>query len=192
MAFELQIIRLQEFIRVGPSGKFDLAASKASLALLAAACLKRGIQQALVDLRALQPGREPVFSPEDLVSLVSTFREIGFTSQHRLAVLYLFDPHKRATMFASIARLRGWRVRAFEDFEQAVAWLSDVAQPPLEPQPLIEARKRNIPVRRLKKGRRSSAIETGFQPMIQKKPTLRPRPSPMQATPPGPGSLREL
>jgi len=45
MSLELQIIRLQEFVRLGPSGKFDLRASKAALALLAAACLKRGIHQ---------------------------------------------------------------------------------------------------------------------------------------------------
>ena len=127
---ELQIIRAQEFIRLGAQGRLDLDASKAVLAELAGACWKRGINQALLDLRALQPGPKPVFSPSDLVTLVNTFREIGFTHQQRLAVLYRSDPHRRARLFASIAKLRGWKVQAFDDFEAAVVWLSGA-----EPEP---------------------------------------------------------
>ena len=63
MPLELNIIRATEFIRVGAHGQFDLAASKAALATLAGACRKPGIQQALLDLRALQPGPKPVFTP---------------------------------------------------------------------------------------------------------------------------------
>ena len=121
---ELQIIRAQEFIRLGAHGNFDLDASKAVLAQLAAACWKRGINQALLDLRALQPKPKPVFTPDDLVALVNTFREIGFTHQQRLAILYGSDPHHRARLFAFIAKLRGWKVQAFDDFEKAVIWLS--------------------------------------------------------------------
>ena len=65
MPMELQIIRAQEFIRLGAHGLFDLKASKAALAELAGACWKRGINQALLDLRALQPGPKPIYSPED-------------------------------------------------------------------------------------------------------------------------------
>jgi len=121
---ELQIIRAQEFIRLGAHGHFDLKASKAALTELAAACWKRGINQALLDLRALHPGPKPVFSPEHLTTLVGTFREIGFTHKQRLAILYSSDPHHRATMFAFIAKMRGWSVQAFDDFEEAFVWLS--------------------------------------------------------------------
>ena len=51
MPQELQIIRASEFVRMGAHGHFDLAASKAALAELAAACRKRGIHQAMMDLR---------------------------------------------------------------------------------------------------------------------------------------------
>jgi hypothetical protein len=124
MPMELQIIRAQEFIRLGARGHFDLKASKTALAELAGACWKRGINQALLDLRALHPGPKPIYSPEDLVTLVNTFREIGFTHQQRLALLYSSDPHGRAPMFAFIAKMRGWSVQAFDNFEAAVMWLS--------------------------------------------------------------------
>jgi len=126
---ELQIIRAHEFVRLGAHGQFDLPTSKTVLAELAKACLRRGIDQALLDLRAIQPGPKPVFTPEDLKELVGTFREIGFTSRQRLAVLYTTDPHHRTSMFAFIAIMRGWNVQAFDSFENAMLWLSNSEVP---------------------------------------------------------------
>ena len=144
MPMELQIIRAKEFIRLGAHGRFDLKLSKSALASLAAACCKRGINQALLDLRALQPGPKPVFTGNDLVKLVNTFHEVGFTHQQKLAVLYSSDPHHRARLFAFIARLRGWSVQAFEDFEAAMNWLSSGAES-VEEKPLPASAKK-IPV----------------------------------------------
>jgi hypothetical protein len=130
MPLELHIIRATEFVRVDPKGHFDLAASKAALALLAGACRKRGINQALVDLRGLRPGPRPVFTPADLIELVNTFQEVGFTHQERLAILYHSDPHKRARLFAFLSNIHGWNVRAFGDFEEALLWLSSGQETP--------------------------------------------------------------
>jgi hypothetical protein len=124
MPLQLEIIRATEFIRVGAQGRFDLAASKAALATLASACQKRGLQHAVIDLRALQPGPKPVFSRMDLSELVNTFPEVGFTRRLRLAILYKSDPHRRARMFAFLSALHGWNVRAFGEFEEALLWLS--------------------------------------------------------------------
>jgi len=77
---------------VDPHGRFDLAASKAALTLPAGACRKRGINQALVDLSALRPGPKPVFSKGDLVELVNTFPEAGFTRREHRAILCHSDP----------------------------------------------------------------------------------------------------
>jgi formylglycine-generating enzyme required for sulfatase activity len=147
---ELQIIRAQEFIRLGAHGRLDLKASKALLVVLAGACWKRGINQALLDLRALHPGPKPVFSPNDLVTLVNTFREIGFTRRQRLAVLYHSDPHGRASLFASIAKLRGWSVQAFDDFEKAITWLSSAEPEPSPAEAEITPRAKKVPMRNLK------------------------------------------
>ena len=124
MPLELQIIRAAEFVRVGAQGHFDLAASKAALATLARACRQRGINRALMDLRALRPGPKPVFTRDDLVELVKTFHDIGFTHQQRLAVLYQSDPHQRARLFAFLSTIHGWTVQAFGTFEDALLWLS--------------------------------------------------------------------
>lgn len=153
MPLELQIIRASEFVRLGAHGHFDLAASKSALAQLARACRKRGINQALMDLRALRPGPKPVFSPSDLVELVRTFHEVGFTHQLRLAILYQTDPHHRARLFAFLSTLHGWKVQAFNEFEKAILWLSreeeapaDVVRPPLGKQiPIRESKCAKIP-----------------------------------------------
>jgi hypothetical protein len=149
MPLELQIIRAHEFIRLGAHGYFELAASKAALAEMAAACRKRGIHQALMDLRALHPGPKPVFSPADLIELVNTFREVGFTHEQRLAILYHSDPHHRARLFAFLSIVRGWHVQAFGDFEQALAWLSDDPEHP-GAATSVSASGKKIPVRELK------------------------------------------
>jgi formylglycine-generating enzyme required for sulfatase activity len=147
MPIELQIIRAQEFVRLGAHGHFDLKVSKTVLANLARACCKRGICQALLDLRDLHPGPKPVFSPNDLVTLVNTFREVGFTHKQRLAVLYGSDPHHRARLFAFIAKLRGWKVQAFDSYENAIIWLSggDELKPETELNP---DQPQKVPVRK--------------------------------------------
>jgi hypothetical protein len=148
MPLELQIIRASEFVRLGAQGHFDLTASKAALAELAAACRKRGIHQALMDLRALHPGPKPVFSPADLIELVNTFREVGFTHEQRLAILYQSDPHHRARLFAFLSIVRGWNVQAFGDFEQALTWLSGDSEHTAASRSAAE---KKIPVRELKR-----------------------------------------
>jgi hypothetical protein len=130
MPLQIELIRAAEFIRVGPNGRFDLAASKEALATLAAGCQKRRIDNALMDLRALQPGPKPVFTTSDLLELVNTFPEVGFTKRLRLAILYSSDPHKRARLFAFVSTLHGWKVSAFGDFEHALLWLSTTQETP--------------------------------------------------------------
>lgn len=186
---DLQVIRAQEFVRLGPRGHFDFKASKAALALLALALFKRGIKQALLDLRALHPGPRPVFSPNDLVALVNTFREVGFTRAQRLAVLYGSDPHHRARLFALIAKLRGWNVQTFDNFEQALHWLSigEPAQPKMED----DSKPRRVPIHKAKPGAATARAQTSSRPVIHIKTTTgTPRRGGMsKRPPPAPTSL---
>src|SRR6185295_5466647 len=79
-----------------------------------------------------------------LAALVGTFREAGFTRQHKLAVLYRTDPHRGARLFAFISIMRGWQVRAFADFEEALLWLSEDNNSPRE------RGEQAVPIRRTK------------------------------------------
>jgi len=177
---ELQIIRAHEFVRLGPSGRIDLKASKVILAELATACRKRGINRALLDLRALHFGPKPVFSPHDLAVLVNTFREIGFTHRERLAVLYLSDPYHRARLFSFIATVHGWNVRAFDRFEEAVTWLSGAEQEPSEVETDSTTMAKNVPVRKLKHLKAFPKAKPASRPTIQIKSTTGPTPDAIQ------------
>jgi hypothetical protein len=134
MPFELQIIRAGEFIRAGALGKPDVEASRIVLRELARACRRRGIDRSLLDLRTVPVAPKPLLSTNELAMLVNTFHEIGFSRDQWLAVLYTKDPHRGARLFAFISRMRGWNVRAFDDFEKALNWLAEVEHPDQEEQ----------------------------------------------------------
>jgi hypothetical protein len=125
MPLELQIIRASEFIRMGAPGHADLATSSEIIRQLAVACRRRGIDRALLDLRNIHPGDTPMLSRDELGALVNTFCNSGFSDRLRLVLLYSSDPHHRARIFALMSTLRGWNVKASENFEEAVHWLSE-------------------------------------------------------------------
>jgi hypothetical protein len=124
MALDLHLIRTNDFIRADEHRRPNPQASKEELARIAKACKERGIDRVLLDMRDVHVGPVPVFTPTELATLVGTFREMGFTHQQRLAVLYTADPHHGARLFAFICRERGWNVKAFDNFEDALNWLA--------------------------------------------------------------------
>jgi hypothetical protein len=125
MPLELQIIRASAFVRLGPKNVLDLDETKNALILLTQDCKKRGIGQALMDLRAVPIPDKPFFTATQLAILVDTFVGAGFSPDERLAILYKSDPHHGARIFAFISAMRGCQVRAFDDFEKALQWLSE-------------------------------------------------------------------
>jgi len=124
MPFELHIIRAHEFVRLDPQHHLHLQGSEHALHAIALACRKRGIDRAILDLRSLPIPSKPLFTRDELSTLVETFRRAGFSRKQRLAVLYRSDPHRGVRKFAFISTLRGWNVRAFSEFEKAFEWLS--------------------------------------------------------------------
>jgi len=131
MPIELQVIRASEFIRLDAHEHLDVAASKEVLRALVQACQKRGLDCAMLDLRALPVPARPLFTMTELAALVGTFREAGFTLQQRLAILYRHDVHGGIHSFAFISRMRGLHVRAFSEFEAALVWLSEKSAGPV-------------------------------------------------------------
>ena len=124
MPLELQIIRACEFIRVGTTGRPDMERSRAVLRELVAACRRRGISQALLDVREIRQGPDRIFTPKQIAELVNTFHEMGFSNDQKMAVLYSQDPHRGIRLFAFVSMIHGWKVRAFDKFEDALQWLA--------------------------------------------------------------------
>lgn len=155
MPVELQVIRANEFIRLDPSAHLDLEASRATLRSLAHACRTRGIDSALLDLRKLPIPPKPHFTPAELAALVTVFRDTGFSSEQRLAILYRSDIHGGVRNFAFISRMRGMNVQAFTDFEQALNWLSEGQQEENEREEAA------VPIHKVKKAANKLLVNAG-------------------------------
>jgi hypothetical protein len=141
---ELHVIRFREFVRLDAHGQLDMAESHEALSRLAQMCRKRGLERALLDGRDIHAQ----LTPDDIAALVRDLAEMGFTRNQRLALLHKGDPHRRAALFALIAKLRGWKIRAFGSFEEAVDWLSIGPDPRARPQACGE----QIPLKTRKEG----------------------------------------
>jgi hypothetical protein len=153
MTMELHVIRFREFVRVDAHGQLDMAASHEVLLQVARICRKRGIDRALLDGRDLQTELRPY----EMAALVRDLAEMGFTPNQRLALLHRGDAHHRARLFALIGKLRGWNIRAFGEFEEAIDWLSV----PPEAGPEWEASGEQIPLRTRKPAVGPSVLTPG-------------------------------
>jgi hypothetical protein len=120
MPVELQIIRACEFVRVGTQGEFDFESTRSVLTVLANACHKRGLNRSLIDVREAKSN----LAPNDLAALVNVFCEATGSTRLQLAIVHTGDQNYRAKLFAFFSAMRGRKVRAFENFEEALVWLS--------------------------------------------------------------------
>jgi hypothetical protein len=170
MPLELQIIRASEFIRLGAPGHLDLASSREIIQQLACACHRRGIDRALLDLRDVHPGDTPMLSRKELGALINTFCSSGFSDRLRLVLLYSSDPHHRARIFALMSILRGWNVKASENFEEALHWLSEEqdvdnpTEPKLQEVPVRKTRRLSAPAPRPSQVRDKACKQTKTSP----------------------------
>src|SRR5579872_6045479 len=129
MPLNLQIIRTSDFIRHNSQGEYDQEETRAVLCKVAKACIESGIDCALIDVRDARSDMKL----DDVYELVLSFKEMGFQKKHRLAILYrssgsehveffAMRPGERAEFFARCAAEKGWNVRAFDDYGQAMEW----------------------------------------------------------------------
>jgi hypothetical protein len=118
MSYNVQVVKSSDFVRLDARGKVDLAESRRVLSEVAQECVDRGINHALLDVRDLYS--DLVLT--DLYALARTFADVGFRRTDRLAVLHRYNSGEKAEFFAMCANDRGWDVRAFEDFEEAIEW----------------------------------------------------------------------
>jgi hypothetical protein len=116
--YNLHVIRTADFVKLDAHGNPDLPESRRALERLAKACIDRGTNAALLDVREVYSTLKLV----DVYSLVSAFHTMGFRREHRLAILHRYSASERAEFFAMCASERGWHVRAFDTYEEALEW----------------------------------------------------------------------
>ena len=121
MPQKLHIVRARDFLRLDAQGTVDFESSRRGMEAVAKACVESGLDCALLDLREVQKH----LSITDLWTLASTFGQMGFQAKHRLAILHRLDAMDRADFFAMCAANRGYRVAAFDTFEDAFEWISE-------------------------------------------------------------------
>jgi DNA-binding response OmpR family regulator len=121
----LQIIKAGDFIKSTPTGVLDMNASKQGLAQIDAAGNELRAYTVLIDLREVKSK----LSIAEIYDLASELGEYGDTFRRKTAVLArLDDDLAQATFFENAAQNRGFDVKTFTVFEEAMIWLSSVTQ----------------------------------------------------------------
>ena len=128
MPFQLSIVRAGEFIRAGSNGRLDLDETRRILLSLADALVRRGVDRAILDLR--KNTIEPPLTYTQLYDLARTFQLAGFGPKHKLALLVQPNKYDKAQFFAICVSGRGWNCHPFDQFEDALEWLSETIDLP--------------------------------------------------------------
>lgn len=128
MVLNIQLIRPGDFIKTSPKGELDLQSSKEILSSLAAASTSDSLRPMLLDLRQTTS----VLNTVDLFELGSGLLEYGLVFRRKTAVLTRSDDSfERGNFFELVARNRGYNVKTFDNFEDAILWLAEIEDLPV-------------------------------------------------------------
>ncbi len=120
---KLQIIKSGEFIKSTPTGDLDMKASTQGLEHIAAAGAHLQDYTVLIDLREVVSK----LSTADIFELAYGLAKYGETFRRKTAVLSQADEDlQKARSFEDAAQKRGFSVKAFTVFEDAMLWLSNI------------------------------------------------------------------
>ena len=107
------------YVKATPEGKFDFDKSKRLLAEMAAMPASLLDYQIILDVRDVKS----VMSVADQWYLAEQLFDYRETLTRKMAVLCPYEQIDNKKFFALCARNRGFMVRAFTSFEEAVEWL---------------------------------------------------------------------
>ena len=120
MATNIRIISARDFVRATPAGQFDFETSKSFLIAVASAASAVNDHEILIDTRKT----DCELAPSELWTLAAELdgRRRAFSQRARAAVARI-GVERQAGFFALCAHNRGFRVKAFTSFEEAIDWL---------------------------------------------------------------------
>ncbi len=117
----VKIIHASEFIKATLEGKLDFEESKRGLQEIASAAGPLADCEIILDTRKA----EVVMSPSDLWYLAAELGELRENlRRRRIAVLCPLEHFNRAEFFELCAQNRGFSIRTFTSFKDAINWLT--------------------------------------------------------------------
>jgi hypothetical protein len=119
MPTDIRIIHAHDFIKATPEGHLDLEESKRLLVELTSATASLDDYDIILDTRKTQSE----MSMLDLLDLAAELDNLRKDSSRKTAIVCPFERFDHAGFFARHAQNRGFRVRAFTCFEDAINWL---------------------------------------------------------------------
>jgi hypothetical protein len=123
MTTDIRVVHAQDFVRVTSTGSLDFEASKNILSELAEATGSLADFQILIDARTAQTR----MSSGDLWLLALEFSKSRNSLSQKTAVLCRADRSGDGEFFARSSAHRGFKVRSFTSFEDAINWLFNMA-----------------------------------------------------------------
>jgi hypothetical protein len=117
----VKVIQAGEFIRARADGRADLAKAQALLKAIVAA--GEGIEgfDVLVDIRRVTPGT--ALTANELWQLADQLVHYRKTFAHKTAIVCPKERFGRSAFFALCAQGKGFNIRAFADYGDAMDWL---------------------------------------------------------------------
>jgi hypothetical protein len=133
MSTTVRVIHAYDFIKATAEGQLDFEASKKLLLEIASATISLVDYEVLLDSRHAQSD----MSMTDLWNLATAIGNLDQILPRKIAVLCPRERFDQAGFFALCAENKGFKVRAFTGFEDAMTWLTSkkpdlmaVFQPP--------------------------------------------------------------
>jgi len=119
MPTNVRIIHASDFIRARPEGRAQLEDAEQLLRDIVAAGAGLEDYEVLVDTRRVTGS----LSATDLWTLAEKLTKFRASFAHRTAILCPLEKFDHSRFFALCAENRGFNIRAFTSYEEAMEWL---------------------------------------------------------------------
>jgi len=116
----VKIVPAREFIRTNANGEFDLEGTKELFFAVFSKMKEANASEVVMDLREATTK----MTASDINELLSVLNHVGSWSTWKIAIVYRpKNDWDRAKFFELGAQNKGYRVGAFQVFENALTWL---------------------------------------------------------------------
>ena len=120
MPIDLKIVPAREFIQTKANGEFDLEGTRELFLAVFSKMKEAKVSEVVMDLRELTTN----MTASDINELLSVLNHVGSWSTWKIAIVYRpKNDWDRAKFFELGAQNKGYRVGAFQVFENALTWL---------------------------------------------------------------------